>query len=207
MKQLSVIIFMLTLLLAGCEEPIVEKTDDLVIDHSIISKVITNNAVVLREKALVDNLSVDIVESLTTEVGPRRMGTKGDERAIAWALKKFKELDFDRFWTEEVLLDRSWVRGDAKAEILLPYPHNIVMTALGYSVGTNGDLVGELIEFRTFAELEAIPEGDSLTGKIAFISYSMSDFDLQPGQSLMISYREGTKARGRGHITATKRGA
>lgn len=207
MKQLSVIIFMLTLLLAGCEEPIVEKTNDLVIDHSIISKVITNNAVVLREKALVDNLSVDIVESLTTEVGPRRMGTKGDERAIAWALKKFKELDFDRFWTEEVLLDRSWVRGDAKAEILLPYPHNIVMTALGYSVGTNGDLVGELIEFRTFSELEAIPEGDSLTGKIAFISYSMSDFDLQPGQSLMTSYREGTKARGRGHITAAKRGA
>ena len=181
--------------------------ESLKIDHSIISKTITDNAVMLREKALSDNLSVNIVESLTTEVGPRRMGTEGDERAIAWALAKFEELGFDRFWAEEVVLDRGWIRGEAKAEILSPYPHNIVMTALGYSVGTNGDLIGELVEFKTFAELEAIPEGDSLKGKIAFVSYSMSDFDPEPGQSLMGGYREGTKARGRGHLTAAKRGA
>ena len=141
----------------------------LEIDYSIISKTITNNAVALRERALSDNLSVDIVESLTTEVGLRRMGTDGDQSAISWALEKFKELGFDRFWTEEVLLDRGWVRGEAKAEILSPYPHNIVMTALGYSVGTNGDLVGEIVEFKTFAELEALPEGNNLKGKIAFV--------------------------------------
>ena len=179
----------------------------LEIDYSIISKTIINNAVALRERALSDNLSVDIVESLTTEVGPRRMGTDGDQRAISWALEKFKELGFDRFWTEEVLLDRGWVRGEAKAEILSPYPHNIVMTALGYSVGTNGDLVGEIVEFKTFAELEALPEGNNLKGKIAFVSYSMSDFKPQPGQPLMGGYSEGTKARSRGHVTAAKRGA
>ena len=179
----------------------------LEIDYSIISKTITNNAVALRERALSDNLSVDIVESLTTEVGPRRMGTDGDQRAISWALEKFKELGFDRFWTEEVLLDRGWVRGEAKAEILSPYPHNIVMTALGYSVGTNGDLTGEIVEFKTFAELEALPEGNNLKGKIAFVSYSMSDFKPQPGQPQMGGYSEGTKARSRGHVTAAKRGA
>jgi len=179
----------------------------LEIDYSIISKTITNNAIALRERALSDNLSVDIVESLTTEVGPRRMGTDGDQRAISWALEKFKELGFDRFWTEEVLLDRGWVRGEAKAEILSPYPHNIVMTALGYSVGTNGDLVGEIVEFKTFAELEALPEGNNLKGKIAFVSYSMSDFKPQPGQPLIGGYSEGTKARSRGHVTAAKRGA
>ncbi len=179
----------------------------LEIDYSIISKTITNNAVALRERALSDNLSVDIVESLTTEVGPRRMGTDGDQRAISWALEKFKELGFDRFWIEEVLLDRGWVRGEAKAEILSPYPHNIVMTALGYSVGTNGDLTGEIVEFKTFAELEALPEGNNLKGKIAFVSYSMSDFKPQPGQPQMGGYSEGTKARSRGHVTAAKRGA
>ena len=181
--------------------------EPLEIDYSIIPRTVTNNAVALRDRALSDNLSVDIVESLTTEVGPRRMGTDGDQRAISWALDKFKELGFDRFWTEEVLLDRGWVRGEAKAEILSPYPHNIVMTALGYSVGTNGDLIGELVEFKTFAELEALPEGNNLKGKIAFVSYSMSDFKPQPGQSLMGGYREGTKARSRGHVTAAKRGA
>jgi len=181
--------------------------EPLEIDYSIIPRTVTNNAVALRDYALSDNLSVDIVESLTTEVGPRRMGTDGDQRAISWALDKFKELGFDHFWTEEVLLDRGWVRGEAKAEILSPYPHNIVMTALGYSVGTNGDLVGELVEFKTFSELEALPEGNNLKGKIAFVSYSMSDFKPQPGQSLMGGYREGTKARSRGHVTAAKRGA
>ena len=45
------------------------------IDHSIIPKNITNNAIALRDRALSDNLSVEIVESLTTEVGSRRMGS------------------------------------------------------------------------------------------------------------------------------------
>ncbi|MCH8135710.1 MAG: hypothetical protein IIB77_07010, partial [Proteobacteria bacterium] len=143
------------------------------VDHSIVPAKIENAAILLRERALLDNLSVDIVESLTTEVGPRRIGTDGDKRVIAWAQAKFRELGFDRVWTEEVDLDRGWIRGEAKAEILSPYPHNIVLTALGYSVGTGGDLIGEIVEFKTLEDLEAVPEGDSLKGKIAFVSYSM----------------------------------
>ena len=177
------------------------------IDNSIIPEEISKNAISLRESSLLDDLSVEIVESLTTEVGPRRMGTEGDQKGIAWALEKFEQLGYDRFWTEEVILDRGWERGSASAEILSPYPHNIVMTALGYSVGTNGDLIGEVIEFKNIAELEAIPEGNTLNGKIVFISYSMADYQPEAGQSSMAGYREGTKARGRGHVTAAKRGA
>ena len=184
-----------------------ESVRDLKVDHSIISAELANSAVLLRERALIDNLSVDILESLTTEVGPRRIGTDGDRRAIAWARAKFKELGFDRVWIEEVDLDHGWIRGEARAEIVSPYPHNIVLTALGYSVGTNGDLVGDLVEFATFEDLEAVPEGDSLDGKIAFISYSMNDYVPEPGASRMAAYGEGTKARGRGHVTAAKRGA
>ena len=184
-----------------------ESVDDLKVDHSIIPVKLANTAVLLRERALIDNLSVDIVESLTTEVGPRRMGTEGDQRVIAWSQAKFRELGFDRVWTEEVDLDRGWIRGEARAEIVSPYPHNIVLSALGYSVGTDGDLVGELVEFKRFADLEAVPEGDSLEGKIAFVSYSMNDYVPKPGDSRMAGYSEGTKARGRGHVTAAKRGA
>jgi carboxypeptidase Q len=81
------------------------------------------------------------------------------------------------------------------------------MTALGYSVGTEGDLVGELVEFKSLEDLEAVPEGDSLKGKIAFVSYSMSDFVPEPGQSEFAGYGMGTRARGRGHVVAAKRGA
>lgn len=184
-----------------------ESPGDHQVDYSIIPKNVANAAVLLRERALMDNMSVDIVESLTTEVGPRRIGTEGDKRGVAWAQAKFKELGFDRVWTEEVDLERGWIRGEANAEIVSPYPHNIVMTALGYSIGTQGDLVGEIVEFKSFADLEAVPEGDSLKGKIAFVSYSMRDYEPKPGQSASAGYGEGTKARGRGHVVAAKRGA
>ncbi|VUX55687.1 Peptidase M28 [uncultured Woeseiaceae bacterium] len=190
------------LLLAG-----VALADDAKVDHDIIPAELADNAVLLRERALLDNLSVEIVESLTTEVGPRRVGTAGDKRAIAWAEAKFKELGFDRVWTEEVPVEHGWIRGEAKAEIVSPYPHNIVMTALGYSVGTNGDLVGEIVEFADFEALEAVPEGDSLQGKIAFVSYSMADYVPEPGESRMAGYGKGTRARGAGHVAAAKRGA
>ena len=153
-----------------------DEANENTIDPSIIPAYIAARAVALRERALNDNLSVEIVESVTTEVGSRRMGTDGDKRVIAWAQAKFKELGFDRVWTEPVELDRGWIRGEATAEILEPYPHNIVMTALGYSVGTDGDLVAEVVEFPTYDDLLTVPEGDSLKGKIAFISYSMADY-------------------------------
>ena len=180
---------------------------DANVDYDVIPKELADNAVLLRERALLDNLSVDIVESITTEVGPRRVGTEGDRRAIAWAEAKFKELGFDRVWTEEVPIERGWIRGEANAEIVSPYAHDIVMTALGYSVGTRGSLIGEIVEFADFEALEAVPEGDSLKGKIAFVSYSMADYVPQPGERRMAGYGIGTRARGRGHVAAAKRGA
>jgi carboxypeptidase Q len=177
------------------------------VDPSVIPPEIVAKAIALRERALQDNLPVDIVESVTTEVGPRRMGTAGDQRVIAWSQAKFKELGFDRVWTEPVELDRGWVRGEAKAEIIEPFPHNIVMTALGYSVGTDGDLVGEVVEFPTYDDLLAVPEGDSLKGKIAFISYSMADYVPPEDSSGPGAYGKGTKARAKGRVEAAKRGA
>jgi hypothetical protein len=185
----------------------VDSVTDLRIDHAIISEDLANNAILLRERALLDNLPVDIVESITTEVGPRRVGTEGDKRAIAWAQAKFEELGFDRVWTEEFAVEQGWIRGEAKAEVIAPYPHNLVITALGYSVGTEGDLIGEVVEFATFDDLLAVPEGDSLKGKIAFVSYSMADFEPGPGESETGGYGQGTRARGRGHVEAAKRGA
>ncbi len=181
--------------------------DDSKVNHDIIPEPLADNAVLLRERALLDNLSIDIVESITTEVGPRRVGTAGDRRAIAWAEAKFRELGFDRVWTEEVPVERGWIRGEASAEIVSPYPHNIVMTALGYSVGTNGDLIGEIVEFADFEALEAVPEGDTLNGKIAFVAYSMADYVPEPGESRTAGYGKGTRARGRGHVVAAQRGA
>lgn len=49
-------------------------------------------AATLRETALADDTGWKVVESLTTEVGPRLAGSEADARAVEWAKAKFKSL-------------------------------------------------------------------------------------------------------------------
>lgn len=126
----------------------------------------------LKEKALASDLSYDLIESLTTEVGHRLVGSEGDKKSIAWALNKMKTLGFDKVWTEDVTATY-WQRGEIEAKVVSPYPQNVVAIALGGSVGTNAKgVTANLAHFKTFKDLEAAPD-NSLKGKIAFISYRM----------------------------------
>ena len=58
----------------------------------------------LRDKALKSTLGYDILESLTTEVGPRMAGTIQDEMAVKWGVAKFKSLGrhnhFTRYFSD-----------------------------------------------------------------------------------------------------------
>ena len=56
----------------------------------------------LKDTALKSDLSYQLIESLTTEVGHRLMGSEGDKKSIVWAVNKMKALGFDKVWTEEV---------------------------------------------------------------------------------------------------------
>ncbi len=127
----------------------------------------------LKQTALNSDLSYQLVESLTTEVGPRMMGTPGDAKAIAWAVAKMETLGFDKIWTEEIT-NTQWLRGEASAKITAPYPQQVVAIALGGSVGTGEKgLTAQVAHFETLADLKAAKAG-SLNGKIAFVSYKMS---------------------------------
>ena len=84
----------------------------------------------LRDKALTDSTAYDITESLTTEVGPRLAGSNGDTLAVKWGVNKFKELGFDKVYTEPATF-RRWTRGIETAQIVSPYPHDVKITALG----------------------------------------------------------------------------
>lgn len=92
----------------------------------------------LRDKAQKSDLAYQILESLTTEVGPRMAGTEGDARAVKWAENKFEQLGFDKVWKEPVTFP-SWQRGEEYAEILSPFPQRVFVTALGNSVGTGAE--------------------------------------------------------------------
>ncbi len=126
----------------------------------------------LKQTSLHSELSYQILESLTTEVGNRRLGTAGDKKAIQWAVAKMKALGFDKVWTEDVTSPQ-WLRGDIEAKIISPYAHDLAAIGLGGTVGTGKKGIrAPVVQFKTLAALKAAVSG-SLSGKIAFVSYQM----------------------------------
>ena len=65
----------------------------------------------LRDAALTDDVAYDIVEGLTTEVGPRLAGTDAEARARTWAAAKLKALGFKNVRIETYQMP-VWVRGE-----------------------------------------------------------------------------------------------
>ena len=129
-------------------------------------------AVQLRDRALTDDTGWKVVESLTTEVGPRLAGSEADARAVQWAVAKFKQLGFDKVWTEPVTFPK-WERRGEHGEVLGAHSQQLVLTALGGSPG--GTVEGDIVRFPDLAALQAAPAG-SLAGKIAFVDYRMQKF-------------------------------
>ena len=154
----------------------------------------------LRDRALHDDTAWDIVESVTTEVGPRPDGTAAEARARQWAVAKMKSLGFRNVRIEPFTLP-VWERGLETAEIISPYPQPLHLTALGNSGATEaGGLTLPVVFFPTFNDLLLAEEG-SLKGKIAFVSNHMQA--TQDGSSYGL---EG-QPRFNGPNIASKKGA
>jgi len=119
-----------------------------------------------------DDLAWDIVEGLTTEIGPRQAGTEAEARARLWALAKLESLGFDNVRSEEFQM-QTWVRGEETAAVTSPFPQKMAITALGNSASTGeSGLTAQVRYFPTLADLKAVDDG-SLAGKIAFVSHTM----------------------------------
>ena len=126
----------------------------------------------LRDDALKDNYAWDIVEGLTTEVGPRMAGTEAEARARDWAVKKLKAMGYANVRIEPFDMP-VWTRGAEGAEILTPFPQRMVITALGNSASTPPEgIIGEIVGFNSMAEFEAAP-AEEVRGKIVFVSHAM----------------------------------
>ncbi|MEA1941982.1 MAG: M20/M25/M40 family metallo-hydrolase [Pseudomonadota bacterium] len=119
----------------------------------------------LMETALESDLAYDIVESLTTEVGPRLAGSEAEARARDWGAALGEELGFDRVSVEGFTMPY-WERGDLSIAMTAPYEMPLAGTALGGS-GT-GEIDAEIVYFRHVDDIMEAEDG-SLEGRIAFI--------------------------------------
>ncbi|UKE74263.1 M28 family peptidase [Xanthomonas graminis] len=156
-----------------------------------------STAATLREQALADDTGWKVVESLTTEVGPRMAGSDADARAVAWATAQFKALGFDKVWTEPVTFPK-WERRSEHAQVLGANAQPLRVTALGGSPA--GTVEAEVVRFADLAALQAAPAG-SLRGKIAFVDYQM--VKARDGKD----YGNGGAVRSKGPSEAIRKGA
>ena len=154
----------------------------------------------LRDKALHDDTGYRIVSSLTTEVGPRLAGSDADKRARDWAMAKFRELGYDKVYTEPVTFPL-WQRRSEHGQIIAPFPQPLVLTALGYSPGTpSGGLIAQVVKFDTLDALKAADPA-SIKGKIVYVGYRMHR--AKDGHD----YAMGSAVRTTGAVVAASKGA
>jgi carboxypeptidase Q len=126
----------------------------------------------LRDAARSDAVAYDIVEGLTTEVGPRLAGTEAEARARTWGAAKLTALGFRNVRIETYQMP-VWVRGGETAEVVSPFPQKLRLAALGNSGATpSTGLTAQVVAFTNIADLQAAPAG-SLTGKIAYVGNAM----------------------------------
>ena len=140
--------------------------DNAALRHSLA------HAALLRDRALSGSQAMAIVTSLTTEVGPRLAGSAAEARAREWAVTKLTGLGLQPNWTEDFEMS-AWQRHSERAEVVMPFPQPLAVTALGGSVSTPAvGLTGEVVLFDSLPALRAAPR-EEVAGKIVYVSHTM----------------------------------
>lgn len=158
------------------------------------------NAERLIARALEDDLAYELVEGLTTEVGPRQGGTEAEARARTWSAAALKSLGFKNVRIETYDMP-AWTRVSESAAIVAPFPQPLAVAALGNSPSTpEGGVKGAVARFGTLAELKAAPL-KGYEGKILFVDEPMTRTQDGSGYGVAVAKRSAAA------VEAAKRGA
>lgn len=160
----------------------------------------TTGVELFRQNATGKAAPAPFVQDLADRVGPRPAGSENGHKAVAWAVDKMKAIGLQNVREEPVTVPH-WVRGDEHAELLLPEPQKLVITALGGSVETpEGGLEADVVEVATLDALASISE-DEVRGKIVFVNMPMERTRTDEG------YSRASPVRGGAAVAAAKKGA
>ena len=153
----------------------------------------------LRDQALRDDTAWSILESLTTEVGPRPAGGPAAAVARDWGVAKFNAMGFTNVHVEP-FAKTAWLRGAESGEITGPFPRKLALLGIGNSPPTPpGGITAQVVVFRSLADLKAAP-GDCCTGRIVLVNQPMTRTQDIWGYALGVAARSAAPE-------AAKRGA
>ncbi|WP_254070980.1 M28 family peptidase [Pedobacter sp. L105] len=155
----------------------------------------------LYNEALDHGQSYENLRYLTSHIGARLSGSPQAEKAVLWAKLKMDALGLDHVYLQEVMVPH-WIRGaKEKAAIVITGEPKISMDvcALGGSIATAGKLRAQVVEVRSWKELD---EKD-VKGKIVFFNRAMNPEELETFKA----YLDANDQRSTGAVEAAKRGA
>ncbi|WP_436048903.1 M20/M25/M40 family metallo-hydrolase [Phenylobacterium sp. LjRoot225] len=168
--------------------------------QDLTAQSLATEAAAVRDKALSDPTAWRVVESLTSEVGARPVGTPAMARARDWGVATLAALGFENVHVES-FTTRAWIRGEESAEVVGPWPQRLQILGLGNSAPTpKGGLTAEIVLFRTYQAMLDQPPG-ALKGKIAVVTQAT------PRTQDASSYGLIGVQRTQGPLEAAKRGA
>jgi hypothetical protein len=97
-------------------------------------------------RTVVTGESAELLRQLTDEIGARLAGSAAYERAVQWAVEKFRETGITDVRREAFVLPNSWLRGHARARIVNPVARDLRVGSVGWGPSTPaGGVRGELM--------------------------------------------------------------
>ena len=174
---------------------------------SVINAQENKDSLVIRQffnDALNSGKSYEDLRELCKNIGARLSGSSQAEMAVEWSKAKMETYGFDKVFLQPVMVTH-WERGTKESAWYKTKSGDIVpvdMVALGGSIGTNGTLRAEVVEFKTLDALKKASKS-TVEGKIVFLNQAMNPADI-----VTFSAYGGCYAiRGEGAIEASKLGA
>jgi len=127
----------------------------------------------LRDTASQADTAWQVLESLTTEIGPRPAGSPAAARARDWGVAKLTALGFTNVHVE-AFPKKAWLRDAEAGEIVSPSPRKLMLLGLGNGAPTPPEgITAPVRVFDTLAALKAAPQS-CCAGKIILVNQPMT---------------------------------
>ncbi|MEY3238062.1 MAG: hypothetical protein RI883_2163 [Bacteroidota bacterium] len=166
-----------------------------------------NDSIFIRSiynSALTNGHAYEDLRSLCKDVGARVSGSAEAQMAVEWSKATMDKYNFDEVYLQEIKVPH-WERGTAEAGWIRSKKHGLIkvnMLALGGSIGTDGILEGEIVEFKHLDELKKAKKS-AIEGKIVFLNQPMDEQQINTFKAYGGCYA----IRGNGAVEGSKLGA
>ncbi len=154
--------------------------------------------------ALTNGHAYEDLRSLCKDVGARISGSAEAQMAVEWSKATMEKYNFDKVYLQEIKVPH-WERGTTEAGWIRSKKDGLVkvnMLALGGSIGTEGLLESEIIEFKHLDDLKKAKRS-AVEGKIVFLNQPMDEQQINTFKAYGGCYA----IRGNGAVEASKLGA